>query len=156
VVPSVTLGTGVLSSPVRGALGPDNIGDETLAGCAGKYAPAFPVGKPVGLRRAAAIAAKPRPMFENPGMKRLQPQNTPAGNLSMIAIAATMKPRPMKTFIIPFSMLGSTPRFLSRRLCLREEMSSCAGAAGKFPESACATKLMFAPQTRQKLAPSRF
>ncbi len=156
VVPSVTLGTGVLNSPVRGALDPPNIGAAELLAGFGKYPLALPSGNdvPLSLLWAATIIATPFPNVEKPGKKRLQPQKTPPGNLIMIARAATMKPNPINRFMIPFSRLGSIslPRLRRRR----ERGSSGSEACGNCPESACGIRLMFAPQTRQKLAPSTF
>ena len=52
-------------------------------------------------RRAAMIDATPLPSEENPGMKKLQPQNMPAGNLYITARAAKIKPMPTKMLTIP-------------------------------------------------------
>src|SRR5207253_7779942 len=80
VVPSVTLGTGGINSPVCGApVSIRGVGTEPLRAFGSNAA--FPADKPVVLlRRAPTIDASPFPRQENAGMKKLQPQKMPPGN----------------------------------------------------------------------------
>jgi hypothetical protein len=66
---------------------------------------------------------------------------------------AIRNPRPVKKLLADFSMLGG---LLPLRLRCRppDSSTSSAGPVGNLPDSACGTRLTFAPQARQNFAPS--
>ena len=151
VVPSVTLAGGATSSPVL------RVGiSSTRRGCIMVGCRTAPGRNAFFSRsRRRMYCAAPVPNIENAGMSIQNHQPVPI-LVNASAIATPRKATPMKTFLMALSMFGSPRR--RRRVAQKPPSSTSASsrACGTWPESAPETKLIFAPQTRQKLTSSRF
>src|ERR1044072_3321178 len=99
------------------------------------------------------ICATPVPIIENAGIniQNHQPLEEYARKN-----AISMNANPMKRFFIDCSRPGSRLPCRRRARSLISLGSPSVRCTTVVPEIACGTRLIFAPQTRQKLAPSTF
>ena len=155
MVPSVTLGgLGISWAVLRGGSAFKGCRDEIVLDNVSDGA-----GKDLFCCLTCTICEMPLPNKAKAGISiqnhqtfpPISPPNKPT------AIATKRKPIPMNSCLMPSAIEGVALRRRLRRASRRDSPNATAGlASGSWPVSACGTRLMLAPQDRQKLAPSRF
>src|SRR4051812_27437969 len=94
----------------------------------------------------------PLPKNMKAGISIQYHQVHPPGLYLPISREITAKATPIARLRIAWSIDGG----LLRMRRIPKSAQSSAGASGNLPLKACGTRLILAPQARQKLAPSRF